>query len=158
MPPKIDEAEIELNPSEAAFFQFFQKFEDRFKKVETKLDSAMSLFEARSFSDLESLKSPAPGQDASHDRRSSFARQSLGSYHSSATASSQAQELTIRKSSFRLEKPKNRNLKLQRIQKLMAHSTKQPLNFLMNVIGILKCGKRCLKMLKKLSKDLKILR
>ena len=99
MPPKFDEsaaasdAEIELNPSEAAFFQFFQKFEDRFKRLDTKLDSAMSLFEARSFSDLDSLKSPA--QDASHDRRSSFARQSLGSYHSSATASSQAQELTI---------------------------------------------------------------
>ena len=110
MPPKIDgsaavsDVEIELNPNEAALFQFFQKFEDRFKKLDTKLDSAMSLFEARSFSDLESLKSPALGQDAPNDRRSSFARQSLGSYHSSATASSQ--ELTIRKSSFRLEKPK----------------------------------------------------
>jgi hypothetical protein len=142
MPPKIDgsaavsESEIELNPSEAALSQFFIKFEDRFSKLDAKLDSAMSRFEAQSFSDLESLKSPALGHDAPHDRRSSFARQSLGSYHSSATASSQ--ELTIRKSSFRLEKPKFEAPK--------------------DVIGTLKCGKRCLKMLKKLSKDLKILR
>ncbi len=44
MPPKIDgsaavsDVEIELNPNEAAIFQFFQKFEDRFKKLDAKLD------------------------------------------------------------------------------------------------------------------------
>jgi hypothetical protein len=113
MPPKADPKidgssavpvsdDQDLNPNEAALVKFIMRFEERFTKLDTKLDSAMSLFEARSFSDLESLKSPAP--DASHDGRSRIAaRQSLGSYHSSASSS---QELTIRKSSFRLEKPK----------------------------------------------------
>ena len=114
MPPKIEgsaaasDSDVELNPSEAALVKLIMKIEDRFSKLDSKLDAAMSKYEAHSLSDLESLRSPALEQDASHDRRSSFdprnARQSLGSYHSSGTASSQ--ELTIRKSSFRLEKPK----------------------------------------------------
>jgi hypothetical protein len=109
MPPKIDgssavsDIEADLNPIEAAFAKFILKIEDRLTKLDAKLDAAISKFEAQSFSEIESLRSPAMGQEAS-DGQSRHARQSLGSYHSSSSSSSQ--ELTIRKSSFRLEKPK----------------------------------------------------
>jgi len=115
MPPKADPKidgssavpvsdDQELNPNEAALVKFIMRFEERFTKLDSKLDAAMSRFEAQSFSELESLRSPALNQEVPDGRSRIAARQSLGSYHSSASSSSQ--ELTIRKSSFRLEKPK----------------------------------------------------
>ena len=83
----------DLSPSEVAFMKFCLKIEDRFKKLESRIESK---FEAKSLSEFEHLKSPE------FDPRNQ--RQSLGSFHSSSTTSHQ--QLTVNKNPFRLEKPK----------------------------------------------------
>ena len=88
----------DLSPSEAAFMKFCLKIEDRFKKLESRIESK---FEAKSLSEFEHLKSPE------FDPR--IQRQSLGSFHSSSTTS--RQQLTVNKNPFRLEKPKFENPK-----------------------------------------------
>ena len=98
----------DLSPSEAAFMKFCLKIEDRFKKLESRIESK---FEAKSLSEFEHLKSPEfdpRTQRQSLDPFPGFRepnhRQSLGSFHSSNTVSSQ--EVVVKKNSFRLDKPK----------------------------------------------------
>jgi hypothetical protein len=87
-----------FSASEAAFMKFCLKIEDRFTKLESKIESH---FEAKSLSAFENLKSP------DFDPRAQ--RQSLGSFHSSSTLS--PPQLTLNKNPFRLEKPKFENPK-----------------------------------------------
>jgi hypothetical protein len=92
----VSDSDVELNPNEAAFLQFFMKFEDRFSRLDAKLDSAMSKFEAQSFAEFEGLRSPPAGNDALQGRLS------LGSNRTGSSS----QNSQVGKSSFRLEKPK----------------------------------------------------
>jgi hypothetical protein len=84
-----------LSTGEAAFMKFCLKIEDRFTKLESRIESK---FEAKSLSDYSNLKSP----EFAFDPRAQ--RQSLGSFQSSATFS--PHQLTVNKNPFRLEKPK----------------------------------------------------
>ena len=116
MPPKLDEtggssaspdSELEnLTASETAFMKFCLRMEDRFTKLDSKIEAlSLSSFpspgikfdaEARA---AESFIDPVPRSRSDHRP----SRQSLGSYQSH---NSQDEVTRIVKSSFRLEKPK----------------------------------------------------
>jgi hypothetical protein len=83
----------EFSAGEAAFMKFCLKIEDRFTKLEARIESK---FEAKSSSDYGNSRSPE------FDSRTQ--RQSLGSFQSSATFP--PHHLTVNKNPFRLEKPK----------------------------------------------------
>jgi hypothetical protein len=87
-----------LNESETAFMKFCLKIEDRFTKLESRIEAK---FEAKSLSDFESLKSPTLEHDFRADHRPN--RQSFGTIRSQ-----DSQDVVVRnvKSSFRLDKPK----------------------------------------------------
>ena len=114
MPPKIQESlgssaadgsksdleseSQDFNAIEAAFAKFCLKIEKRFTELESKIESK---FEAKSFSDFESLRSPTLEHGLRSDHRPN--RQSLGTVRSL-----DSQDVVVRniKSSFRLDKPK----------------------------------------------------
>ena len=98
---------------EAMFQRALQPFFEAIQPLVQKVALLESKLEAKAFSDFENLRTPNLDHDFDSRSRpraehtpfeSRNARQSLGSYHSNSTSASQ--ELTIRKSSFRLEKPK----------------------------------------------------
>jgi hypothetical protein len=93
-----------LSANEESFMKFCLMIEDRFTKLDAKLEVAMSTIEAKSFSELEALRSPHLGLHFDSKSRVEHrpSRQSLGSSRSLESQDS----VKIVKSSFRLEKSK----------------------------------------------------